>query len=108
MDNEKPLNALAAEINEINRANGWNVVTPESWKEPYHIPAILALIHSGVSEALEGFRHSDRENVADELTDTLHRVLDMMGGLEIDIDARLQKIMTQNRKRGYKHGGKRI
>lgn len=102
------LNELAAEINEINRANGWNVLTPEAWADPYHIPAVLALIHSEVSEALEGFRHEDWENVAEEIADVVIRCLDMAGGLGIDLDAEVGAKLDKNRGRGHKHGGKRI
>lgn len=84
------LNELAREINEINRANGWNVLTPDAWDDPHHIPTVLALIHSEVSEALEGFRAGDRENVAEELADVLIRVLDVAGGLQIDLDTEVR------------------
>jgi NTP pyrophosphatase (non-canonical NTP hydrolase) len=102
------LNALAAEINEINRANGWKVATPDSWDDERQIPTLLCLVHSEVSEALEGFRHGDRENVAEELADTLIRVLDIAGGLGIDMDAEVRAKLAKNRERGFRHGGKRI
>jgi NTP pyrophosphatase (non-canonical NTP hydrolase) len=102
------LKILAQEINEINRANGWNVVSPDSWKDRYHIPSALALIHSEVSEALEAFRHTDHDNFAEELADTLIRVLDMAGGLGIDIDKEVRTKLEANKNRGFKHGGKRI
>ena len=101
-------NALAVELCEINRANGWNVLTPECWEDSYRIPAILALITSEVSEALEGFRLNDRENFAEELADVLIRVLDCAGGLGIDLDRCVREKMEKNRHRGYRHGGKRV
>lgn len=101
-----PLNELATEINEINRANGWEVLTPEEWDDPRRIPTVIALIHSEVSEALEGFRVGDRANVAEELADVLIRVLDASGGLGIDMDAEVRAKLARNRTRGYKHGGK--
>lgn len=103
-----PLNDLANAINYINRANGWKLLTPESWADDYHIPAMLALVHSEVSEALEGFRKGDKENVAEELADVLIRVLDAAGGLGIDIDAEVRVKMAKNATRGHKHGGKRV
>ncbi|MDP7132644.1 MAG: hypothetical protein QF437_19265, partial [Planctomycetota bacterium] len=51
---------LGREIVEINHLNGWNVTSPENWSDTYRIPAMLALIHSEVSEALEAFRNDDK------------------------------------------------
>ncbi|MGE0161471.1 MAG: MazG nucleotide pyrophosphohydrolase domain-containing protein [Gemmatimonadales bacterium] len=102
------LGELAYEINKINRANGWEVLTPADWDDPRRIPTVIALIHSEASEALEGFRKGDRENVAEELADVLIRVLDAAGGLGIDIDNEVQKKLAKNRTRGFKHGGKVI
>lgn len=99
---------MGQEILTINRANGWTVATPESWDDERHIPALLCLIHSEVSEALEGFRHGDRENVAEELADTLIRVLDLACGLGIDMDGEVERKLAKNRERGLRHGGKRI
>ena len=97
---EKRLNDLGQEIIEINRENGWNVTTPEDWKQPYKIPAVLALIHSEVSEALEGFRHDDAPNFAEELADVLIRVLDCSAGLGIDMDAAVAEKLEKNKKTG--------
>lgn len=102
------LNELAYEINEINRANGWEVLRPEEWDDPRRVPAIIALIHSEASEALEGFRHRDKANFAEELADVLIRVLDCAGGLGIDLDDEVRKKLAKNRTRGFKHGGKVI
>lgn len=45
---------LADEIREINSQNGWNVTKAEEWStRAYKIPAMIALIHSEASEALE-------------------------------------------------------
>jgi NTP pyrophosphatase (non-canonical NTP hydrolase) len=106
--NKQPLNNLASEILEINKANGWEVATPAAWDDTRHIPTQLCLIHSEVSEALEGFRKGDKENVAEELADVLIRVLDLAGGLGVDMDLEVTTKLAKNRQRGYKHGGKRI
>lgn len=102
----EPLNELARAINEINRANGWEVLQPHEWDDPRRIPTVIALIHSEASEALEGFRKGDRANVAEEFADVLIRVLDATGGLGIDMDEEVRKKLAKNRTRGYKHGGK--
>lgn len=102
------LNSLAVEIIEINIANGWNVLKPEQWEDTYKVPAILALIHSETSEALEAFRKGDKANFSEELADTLIRVLDCAGGLGIDIDSAVAAKLAKNKTRGFRHGGKRV
>lgn len=109
----EPLNALGREIIEINRANGWNVCTPNDWRgdgiqSVYKLGAVLALIHSEVSEALEALRKNDRANFEEELADTLIRVLDCATGLGIDMDANVRAKLAKNRTRGFRHGGKAV
>lgn len=102
------LNELANEIREINRANGWNVTKPEDWGLAYKVPAIMALIHSEVSEALEAFRADNREHFGEELADIVIRVLDCAPGLQIDIEQAVRRKLAYNRQRDYRHGGKRV
>lgn len=79
---------------------------PES---KYRIPAVLALIHSEVSEALEEFRKEHRlDHFAEELADILIRTLDCAAALELDLDSAVQRKLEKNRQRGYKHGGRLI
>ncbi len=102
------INDLGREIVRINEANGWNVTKPEDWADTYKIPGVLALIHSEISEALEAFRSDDRENFAEEMADTLIRVLDCSTGLGIDMVATVEAKLEKNRGRGFRHGGKRV
>ncbi|MGE4340911.1 MAG: MazG nucleotide pyrophosphohydrolase domain-containing protein [Pigmentiphaga sp.] len=102
------LQALGEEIHAVNRANGWEPVRPDDWHDIYIVPAILALIHSEVSEALEAFRTGDRENFAEELADVAIRVLDCATGLGIDLDKEIRAKVEKNRRRAYRHGDKRI
>jgi len=103
------LDELAAEIRSINRANGWNVTTAGDWNgNPYKVPAVLALIHSEVSEALEAYRKNDHENFMEEMADVLIRVLDCVGGFQSGFDAVVEAKLEKNRHRGYRHGGKRV
>ena len=67
----------------------------------YKIPAVLALVHSEVSEALEAFRIDDKENFIEELADVVIRVLDLSEGLEMDIATKkpqlpLRLLISQN------------
>lgn len=102
------MNSLGKEIIKINKNNGWNVTTPDNWNDTYKIPAILALVTSEVSEALEAFRHNDFDNFKEECADIIIRVLDMTEGLNIDIDSEITKKLEKNRNRGFKHGNKRV
>jgi len=103
------LHNLGREIVEINKANGWNVLEPDQWQtREYKIPAVLALIHSEVSEALEAYRHDDRENFLEEMADVVIRVLDATHGLGLDIGSAIFAKLKKNRTRGYRHGGKRV
>jgi len=100
---------LGQEINDINRANGWNVLEPDEWDtRDYKIPCVLALIHSEVSEALEAYRHGDRENFVEEMADVVIRVLDATHGLGMDLAGTIFAKLQKNRTRGFRHGGKRV
>jgi len=71
------------------------------------VPELLALVHSEVSEALEAYRNRDEDNFREELADVIIRVLDMCGGLGIDIEYEVMKKHKINLGRPYRHGGKR-
>jgi len=103
----KSLQQLGIEIREINAANGWSVTIPEEFGDKYKFPAVLALIHSEVSEALEAFREGDVEHFKEEMADVLIRVLDCVVGIDPDFDATVEAKMQVNRGRGYHHGGKK-
>lgn len=103
-----PMNDLAVEIREVNQANGWNVIGVDGWDDTYRVSGILALIHSEVSEALEAFRIGDPANFAEELADVVIRVLDLAGGLGIDMDREVHRKLAKNRMREHRHGGKRL
>lgn len=107
-ESRRPLTKLATEVLAINQANGWSVTHPQNWADTHKVPAVLALIHSEVSEALEAFRADDRANFEEELADVVIRVLDLAGGLQIDLDAAIAAKLAKNKTRGHRHGGKRI
>lgn len=92
--------ARVADVHARNVAAGWwtNHETGESLKGNRSPLNLLALVHSEVSEALEG----DRKNLQDdklphrsmyevELADTVIRVWDMAGGFDLDLTIDVSK-----------------
>ena len=118
-----PLNDIAKACHKNSLEHGW-------WGEGRSFPAIVALIHSEVSEALEAWRDTPLDQdpfvpgyadtlgvqgtgplkpvgVPSELADIIIRVLDAAAGYGIDIDAAVAEKMAYNETRPFRHGGKR-
>lgn len=102
------LEILSDEIRRINKANGWNVFQLKEWGDPYKIPAIIALIHSEASEALEAFRGDDKDNFLEEMADVLIRVLDCVGAFPEDFENIVMRKLEKNKTRGHRHGDKKV
>ena len=87
------INALAVEIREIGLANGWNLLYRPDWtSSDYHVPAMLALIHSEICEAHDAKFVGDMDDLAAEFADIVIRVLDMAGGLTEDFQAHYARV----------------
>ena len=77
-------------------------------------------MHSEVSEALEEYRsHGEQkqyiresdgkpEGFIFELADTVIRIADLCGELELDLEEALRTKMKFNQTRPYRHGNKKI
>ena len=103
------LEELAREIVEINTANGWNNIKREAFdNDPDKVLAVIALITSELSEALEAVRKSDKANFDEEWADVLIRLLEFGYGLGVPMLAATRAKMLKNRGRGFRHGGKRV
>lgn len=67
---------------QINKRNGWNSLQAGEWEtQPCKVPALLALIHSEITEAYVELRYAEYDLALVEFADVLIRVLDTVGGL---------------------------
>ena len=90
--------SVAKEINEVEATQSVKSMKNNA------ISTRLMLIVGEVSEAQEGLRHNDIDNFKEELADVAIRLADLCGGLEIDLEAEIEKKMEKNKNRPYKHG----
>ena len=108
------INELAQLIFEQNKANGWwtNLETGESLESKQgeqpkrNVPEMLCLVHSELSEAMEGFRKNlmddklpHRLMLEVELADAVIRILDMCGGLGLDLEGAIYEKLAYNAQR---------
>lgn len=94
------LTTLAIAIRNINMQNGW-------YDEARPFSADIALLHSEVSEAYEGYRIGDWANVREEMADILIRLLDTCDRYNIDLAHEVTQKLVINAVRGRRHGGKK-
>ncbi|MFK7240452.1 hypothetical protein ABBZ27_09915 [Acinetobacter baumannii] len=105
---------LINKIHEQNVKAGWwtDLATGESLTskngEPAkrNVPEMLCLIHSEISEAMEGHRKNlmddklpHRSMLEVELADAVIRICDMAGGLGLDLDGAIHEKLEYNKQR---------
>lgn len=73
---------------------------------PRNVPELLCLIHSEISEAMEGYRKGlmddklpHRTMLEVELADALIRICDMAGGLHLDLAGAVEEKLAYNAQR---------
>ena len=93
----RSLNELAQLCHRIAKEKGF-------WDEERNIGEALMLVVTELAEAMEGHRHQDDANFREELADAFIRLLDLCGGLGIDIEKEIYEKSMVNKKRPYKHG----
>ena len=74
------------------------------WDKERNIGEALMLIVTELAEAMEAHRIKDEQNFKEELADSFIRLLDLCGGLKIDIEEEIYQKSIKNKNRPYKHG----
>lgn len=103
---KEPCHKLMQTIYMINERNGF-------WDDgnDRNVGEMIALIHSELSEALEGHRKQKQDDhlpqyssLEVELADTIIRIFDMAYGLDLNILDPLFEKVAYNQSRPHKHG----
>ena len=91
-------------INELVQKAHTNAKNKGFYDKQVQFPTLIALAHSELSEALEADREGDFFKAKTELADTVIRIADMCGYLDIDLEKEITEKMKINSYRQKKHG----
>lgn len=79
----------------------WEGFDPDDLR---HVLALIALIHTEPSEAVEAVREGEMDSLVEELADVVIRVADTCGGLGLDLQGAVAAKLVRNKYRPRKHG----
>ena len=95
------ITAMAAEVHRANKKWWKDLETGEPLKR--NVGEMLCLVHSEISEALEGHRKNlmddklpHRPMIEVELADAMIRILDLAAGLKLDLGGAYEEKMIYN------------
>lgn len=91
---------IMSDVHTLAVKKGW-------WDEPRAVPEVLCLLHAEISEALEAFRNRDEALFEEELADIAIRLFDACKKWKVDLEHQIALKHEKNKKRPYRHGGKR-
>jgi len=102
-------NIKAGAVNRIAAEKGW-------WKQDRNDGEMIALMHSELSEALEGLRHGNPPSdhipefsaVEEEMADVIIRIMDYCLAKKHNVAEAIEAKINFNQNRAYKHGGKKF
>jgi NTP pyrophosphatase (non-canonical NTP hydrolase) len=76
-----PFHELGEKAHKVNKANGWEIFTPDDWTNVLKLCAHTALIHTEITEAAEALEDNDLTNLREELADVAIRVSSIAHGI---------------------------
>lgn len=108
-DFTRAFDIIQLEVHSIAVEKGW-------WEQERNQAEMIALMHSELSEALEGMRHGNQPSdhipafsaVEEEMADVIIRIMDFAHGGGFNISEALLAKLAFNRTRPHKHGGKKF
>lgn len=100
------INKLSKEIHQENVDAGWWTDLSTGLKKDRNVGELLCLIHSEISEAMEGYRKNlqddklpHRKMFEVEIADALIRIYDLAGAHNLDLDGAIEEKRQYNRSR---------
>lgn len=100
------LNQLVGEVHSRNVAAGWWSDLKTGERKERNVGELLCLVHSEISEGLEGYRKSlpdthlpHRPMLEVEMADAIIRIFDMCGGLGLDLGGAFAEKLAYNAQR---------